>query len=139
MAGIEPRLLGTASQPLADTEHDYTVPGNGPLKILSVAVELQNDAGVADRDVEITFETSGGVIFYRVKTTAVMAASLLAQLVVASGISNEDVGAYRYMKLPDDFIVPTGTVIKTITALMETGDRYGALSVFGYSDGRWSV
>lgn len=139
MAGVEPRILGTSSDPADQTEHNYTVPGNGPLKILAVILGILTDVTAPTRVIELTFETSAGVIFYRTVIDTAIAASQQQELVAASGILDATIGLNSYMKLPDNFIVPTGTVIKTITSNFAGTDNYDPLSVFGYSDGRWSV
>jgi hypothetical protein len=129
----QPLIIGELAEPAVNTEIDLTMGSDGPYLCKSISFNLAAVGGTG-RLVEITFETSTGKVFHRVVTTATILAGNTGNVIAASGIANEDVGTdYRYCKLPDSFVIPSGTVIKTIRSDDQSGDQYSAVEVFGFA------
>lgn len=124
-------VIGTAATKGDNSEHALTLPTGNRYKIKSVASSIIA-SGVANRYVQYTFEDSSGNVFFRVGNTTVITDTLTGVFSVGEGMiaqamgNNVDSGA-----LPKDFIVPGGTVIKTVTENIAAGDRWQAMNVLG--------
>ncbi|MHA2274157.1 MAG: hypothetical protein ACXAC2_00220 [Candidatus Kariarchaeaceae archaeon] len=138
MSNVQPKIIGQSVDPAADTEITLTLGENGPYKLSSLQVPLVTDAGVANRTVDITIEDENGNIFWKSGNTTAITASTTASIVVAPLPTEDSIGDTRFIPIPENLILPNGAVIKTITALRETGDNYGVMNAFGYDEGKWN-
>jgi hypothetical protein len=138
MSNVQPKVIGSSADPAADTEITLTLGQNGPYKIESLYVPLVTDSGVANRTVDITIEDTNGNIIWKSGNTTAITASTSAVIVAADLPTEDSIGDTRFIPIPDDLVLPNGAVIKTITALRESGDNYGVMNAFGYDEGKWN-
>lgn len=138
MSNVQPKVIGTSADPAADTEIALTLGQNGPYKLESLVAPLVTDSGVANRTIDITIEDASGNIIWKSGNTTAIVASTSATIVAADLPTEDSIGDTRFIPIPDDLVLPNGAVIRTITALRETGDDWGPMNAFGYDEGKWN-
>lgn len=124
-------VIGTAAIKTNNDEHAITLATGNRYKIKSIASSIIA-SGVANRYVQYTFEDSSGNVFFRVGNTTVITDTLTGVFSAGEGMENKALGnTVDVGQLPNEFIVPGGTVVKTVTENIAAGDRWQAMNILG--------
>lgn len=121
----------SAEQPAAAAEFSIAAPGQGLWRVISVAFSLVTDANAANRAASLTLD-DGTTVLWRSCAPVVQTAGLTWNYSAFSGAGNgANVGVVSYFPLPDSGLwMQPGWRLRSVTASMQAGDRYGAPTVF---------
>lgn len=116
----------TGSDVAANTEWSETVPTGKSWRVLSIRASLVTDANAADRSVAVT-ATIGSSVVYSSASESVQAASLTHVYNIAPQHGHAVAALNHYLPLPvcDEFVLPAGTVIASVTTSKQAGDNWG--------------
>ena len=131
-----PKLIGSAGTPATGAESTVTLGAEGPYLIKSIHAPFAAGVTAGNRTFDFTFTLPSGEVFYKCgNTTAVTASDAgVVQAIPAPDQSTYGTANFnRYCALPPKGLhVPSGTVIKTVTASIQTTDEYDVVAVMGY-------
>jgi hypothetical protein len=117
----------TGTDPGAGVEVSETVPAGARWKLRSLEAALVTSATVANRDVQVTFD-DGTVEFFRGASATNHPASNTFRYTVAP-LGDHTAGAsvnVPQISTPIDLALLAGYRLKTVTALLDAGDNWGA-------------
>ena len=118
----------TGADPAAGAEVSEAIP-TGKLweRLYALWVTLVTDTGVANRTVDVIFVDDAGNEISRVSFTTAIPASQTVKLHIGNWETvPTDTSTNHYRKIPPEIVkLGPAFTIKTVTALIESGDDYG--------------
>lgn len=128
---VRTELIGTSSDPADNVEHSFTFPTGYDYKVKTLNTSLVTDANAANRDVTFIFKIGSAVIF-KVTHETVIPASKTVELTAGEGMPFNTAGNLdESMPLPDNFVVPGGTIVTTETVNRQATDNFGIMYFYG--------
>lgn len=120
-----------SSDPAANTEISYTVPAGQILFLQGARVSLVTDANAANRTVAMTID-DGTTVVQRFASPSLHTASLTWGYTFTAGAVNAAVlGLEVVVGIGTNLLLPSGYRIKTVTTNIQTGDNFGAMTLYG--------
>lgn len=120
--------LAGLTNPVTGAEISETVTASKIWNVMAIALTLVTDATVANRDVALVIEDGSSNEVYRQQISSSITASQTGKIFIAKwgGSQPADSGLLHYLTLPDDFELPAGFVVKTVTANLQAADDFAA-------------
>jgi hypothetical protein len=116
----------TGSDVAAGVAWTETVPAGKSWRVFAIRASLVTDATVSNRRVTVTATLASSIIF---KSTdeSVQAASVTHAYNIAPQQGHAVANLDHYLPLPicDDWVLPAGTVIASVTDNLQAGDNWG--------------
>lgn len=121
----------TTNNPNAGSNINYTVPAYTYMRLRGASFSMTTSSTVANRRVQVAVSQAGGAKQYFLSAYDHAASDTVLYSLVPTGATATTTGdGLVVLPIPQELILPPGTLIETEVELLQSGDNLTAMSLF---------